>query len=499
MQECLDYKVTLYLNIKLTTGEEVLLMTIKEMEVAVGMTRANIRFYESEGLISPDRTENGYRVYSQEDLEVLKRIKLLRSLQISLEEIKELHNGTHELGNTLAKHLIQLEKNKKEIEHSQKVCQVMKDDGVQYQTLDAQHYLSYCDKWEGASNKEWQKDVLPLERIPVRRFFARMFDFYLYESLWNILMIVGFNMNIGNAGLFFDYLGIAMGILFMFILEPVLLCKFGTTFGKWILGIHILDDEGNKLSFKTASERTKSVLWHGVGCRIPIFSLVRMWKAYKECDYSRPLEWETGSVISLKDDKKWRTVVYCGVHLVIFGIVFLTLLVAQMPKHRGDITVAQFQENYDRLNRYHGFFAETLWEDEIEEDSTGIVIDMREEMEKPTVTFMEEDGLMTGLCIELKTQHDVSWLSSYADERMLCVLAFVCAQEEVGILSNEQNEIIEYLTEHTYENFEFEKYGIKVKYNIYFDGYTYVGDGDDAMFASEPNAIYSFKFEMKKE
>lgn len=471
-------------------------MTIKEIEVVTGMTRANIRFYESEGLISPARNENGYRVYSQEDLEVLKRIKLLRSLQISLEEIKELHSGNHELGDTLAKHLKQLEQNKKEIAHSQKVCQVMKDDGAQYQTLDAQRYLSYSDKWEDAGNKELQKDVLPVVRIPIRRFFARMLDFFLYGALWEIIMIVGFNMNVGSAGSFFDILEIAMGILLMFLLEPILLCKFGTTFGKWILGIYVLDDEDNKLSYKVASERTKSVLWHGVGYRIPFLSQVKMWKAYKECDYSRPLEWESGSVISLKDDKKWRNIAYCGAHLMIFGIVYLMLLVAQMPKHRGDITVAQFKENYEQLNRYHGIFADTLWEEE-EEDSSGTVITVGDEIDRPTVTFMEEDGLMTGMCIELKTQRDVTWLSSYLDERMLCVLAFVCAQEEVGLLSDTQDEIIEYLTEHTYENFKFEKHGIKVKYHIYHEGYSYVSD--DAMFSSEPNAIYSFRFEMAKE
>lgn len=496
MQESLDCKVTLYLNIKVTIQEGVGLMTIKEIEVAAGMTRANIRFYESEGLISPTRAENGYRVYSQGDLEVLKRIKLLRSLQISLEEIKELHNGNHELGDTLGKHLRELEKNKKEIAHSQKVCQVMKDDGVQYQTLDAQHYLNYCEKWEDTGNRELQKDVLPVQRIPIRRFFARILDFFLYGALWEIIMVVGFNMNVGNAGLFFNILEIAMGMLFMLLLEPIFLCKFGTTFGKWILGIRILDDEENKLSFKAASERTKSVLWHGLGYRIPILSQVKMWKAYKECDYSRPLEWESGSIISLKDEKKWRIVAYCGAHLVILGIISLTLLVAQMPKHRGDITVAQFQENYDQLNRYHGIFADTLWEEE-EEDSSGTVITLGDEMDRPTVTFMEEDGLMTGMCIELKTQHDVTWLSSYLDERMLCTLAFVCAQEEVSLFSDTQNEIIEYLSEHTYENFVFEKHGIKVKYHIYLDGYSRVGD--EAMISSEPNAIYSFKFEMKKE
>ena len=36
-------------------------MTIKELEARSGMTRANIRFYEQEGLLTPQRLDNGYR------------------------------------------------------------------------------------------------------------------------------------------------------------------------------------------------------------------------------------------------------------------------------------------------------------------------------------------------------------------------------------------------------------------------------------------------------
>ena len=55
-------------------------MTIKEIETLSGLPRANIRYYESEGLIAPMRAENGYREYSQADAEVLLRVKLLRAL-----------------------------------------------------------------------------------------------------------------------------------------------------------------------------------------------------------------------------------------------------------------------------------------------------------------------------------------------------------------------------------------------------------------------------------
>ena len=36
-------------------------MTIQEVERQSGMTRANIRFYEEKGLLTPQRQPNGYR------------------------------------------------------------------------------------------------------------------------------------------------------------------------------------------------------------------------------------------------------------------------------------------------------------------------------------------------------------------------------------------------------------------------------------------------------
>ena len=47
-------------------------MKIKDVEKQVGISKANIRFYEEEGLIHPARNqENNYREYSETDVEQL--------------------------------------------------------------------------------------------------------------------------------------------------------------------------------------------------------------------------------------------------------------------------------------------------------------------------------------------------------------------------------------------------------------------------------------------
>ena len=44
-------------------------MKIKEVEALVGIKKTNIRFYEREGLLNPERSEeNNYREYSEEDV-----------------------------------------------------------------------------------------------------------------------------------------------------------------------------------------------------------------------------------------------------------------------------------------------------------------------------------------------------------------------------------------------------------------------------------------------
>ena len=69
-------------------------MNINEVSKEVGITRENIRFYEREGLVIPDRdSENNYRNYSKADVERLRKIRLLRSLYIPVADIRRIIDG----------------------------------------------------------------------------------------------------------------------------------------------------------------------------------------------------------------------------------------------------------------------------------------------------------------------------------------------------------------------------------------------------------------------
>lgn len=62
-------------------------MLRNEIQDKTNLSRKAIEYYEEKGLIHPIKLENGYRDYSDEDVEVLKRISLLRNLGLSISEI----------------------------------------------------------------------------------------------------------------------------------------------------------------------------------------------------------------------------------------------------------------------------------------------------------------------------------------------------------------------------------------------------------------------------
>lgn len=62
-------------------------MLRNEVQDKTNLSRKAIEYYEERGLIHPKKLENGYRDYSDKDVEVLKKISLLRNLGLSISEI----------------------------------------------------------------------------------------------------------------------------------------------------------------------------------------------------------------------------------------------------------------------------------------------------------------------------------------------------------------------------------------------------------------------------
>ena len=442
-------------------------MTIKEMESRTGLTRANIRFYEAEGLITPERRPNGYRDYSEEDLAVLQRVKLLRSLHMSLEEIKAVQAGDRTLAQALDRHLTKLERDQADLERSKVVCRGMQTDGADFATLDAPRYLQKLEQTGQDPPAEFAADQIPRVQAPWRRFFARQFDVYLYTCLLNLVLIL-LGVNPSNGGIGLTLLATVVSLLLMFLLEPVFLSKWGTTPGKAILGLSVTYHDGGRLTYSEAYRRTQMVIIQGMGLSIPVYEWVRNYKSYTACVDGKGLDWESESVLVLKDTRIWRALVLV---ILILGLSFGLERVSQAmapPHNTGDITVAEFCENFNEVADYAGIDLDyTLdpegnWVEVPREDNTFVLWpDMVTSM--PTFTFREEDGVLTGLTYTVEGEQGGVIQIPYGDHMNLALVAFVTALDDYqpGFLSSPLEPVIEALYEF-YPQVDTTRYGVRI-------------------------------------
>lgn len=68
-------------------------MKTHDVEQLLGITKQALIYYEKEGLIKPTRNKNNYREYNQNDIELLQLILTLRSMGISIDDIKLILSG----------------------------------------------------------------------------------------------------------------------------------------------------------------------------------------------------------------------------------------------------------------------------------------------------------------------------------------------------------------------------------------------------------------------
>lgn len=124
-------------------------MRINEVEQLVDISKKNIRFYEEQGLLSPARNEvNRYREYSEEDVAMLKKIKLLRKLDVPISEIRRMQSEQLPLEDCLKRHIITLDRKEKSITEMKALCNEMIQQDEQFFQMDANVYLQRMEQME---------------------------------------------------------------------------------------------------------------------------------------------------------------------------------------------------------------------------------------------------------------------------------------------------------------------------------------------------------------
>ena len=326
-------------------------MTIREMEVRCGMDRANIRFYEREGLLTAPRLQNGYRDYTEENAQTLLRIRLLRSLHVPLDEIRALQTGEKALPETLRDQLARLAREEADAAAAGRVCREIEAEHVSFSELDAPKYLRRLESGAPARpTPQLEEDRTPYPRCPVRRYFARWLDGCLYTvlSLWLLSLCGVLFTQTQGLSLLLELMTLALTVF----LEPALLHWFGTTPGKTLLGLSVETEDGTHLSYGEGWCRVWGVLWRGCGLHIPVYALVRQYQCLDAALAGERMPWDEGYVYVQRDRRAWRIPAFAA---AVAGSLFLTAAVCcaqQLAPNRGALTAAQYAENYNYYSRY---------------------------------------------------------------------------------------------------------------------------------------------------
>jgi DNA-binding transcriptional MerR regulator len=63
-------------------------MRIRDLAAQVGTTTRTLRYYEAQGLLPAGRSANGYRVYDDQHVRLVREIRSLQAIGFSLEDVR---------------------------------------------------------------------------------------------------------------------------------------------------------------------------------------------------------------------------------------------------------------------------------------------------------------------------------------------------------------------------------------------------------------------------
>lgn len=92
--------------------------SINKLSKLAGVSTRTLRYYEEIELLSPKRIKsNDYRVYGQNEVDILQQILFFRELRVSLDEIKKIiKSKEYDATSALEEHLLALKEKRKQIE-----------------------------------------------------------------------------------------------------------------------------------------------------------------------------------------------------------------------------------------------------------------------------------------------------------------------------------------------------------------------------------------------
>jgi DNA-binding transcriptional MerR regulator len=149
-------------------------MNIKAAEELSGVSRQNIRFYEREGLLNPDRNpENDYREYQQEHIETLKMIRVMRMLDMPLDQIKLVLEGSISPAKAAKEQRQKLKAQQEQLSAAIRFC----EEWSAFQTMEAVNVDEMISRMESSENvqglfQKWVEDYRKVVLAEEKKLFT---------------------------------------------------------------------------------------------------------------------------------------------------------------------------------------------------------------------------------------------------------------------------------------------------------------------------------------
>lgn len=358
--------------------------------------------------------------------------------------------------------------------------------------------------------------------FPWRRYFARSIDLGLSSTVFTLILILIFKIDLSELGLISSILSVYVPWIIMFLLEPVLISKWGKTPGKWVFGISIHNKDGCLLTRKQAFDRLLLVFKKGSGYAIPFYDIYCYYKHYKICKETGVLPWDKSYRYDVKPFCWYQAAGYIVITLVstllTTGIGF-TLFSAP---NRTMLTTDMFIENYNYFIKQYDLNITPL-----EEDKTWYTTDERLKKEghfmlernplteSPTFTN-DPMGMMSSFSYTIKNTEGTS--VEYAYENSWLTAALLSSNTKLSIIELAKYEgmvieltdgkassvipvpsVVDYMDEHPFDSYMIDVENIRITQTTEYTGYEYYETAPEMLYPDKSSDEHFFKQTFKLE
>ena len=155
--------------------------------VWLGLAGSNIRFYEKEKLIEPSRNEkNGYRDYSEQDIENIKKIAYLRTLEISIEDIRYVMSNKVPLMDVIERQTATIQTQIEDLNKAKIMCEKMLAAGnVSFDEMQVEKYVTDLQTYWNDN-----KTVFKLDSVSFLYIWGSLITWTIITSLCLIIGLV---------------------------------------------------------------------------------------------------------------------------------------------------------------------------------------------------------------------------------------------------------------------------------------------------------------------